>query len=653
MGGYAGPIYETFSRAFHGSENLFIYWGFHSVLIRILQDSLISLIKLYATSEAIAGTLEAIFNIAFSFLKLFLVLLSIFYLGIIIYWILKKDNNLYILPFDAALKNKSEKAISNFLYVQLQRIKDIHEKGLSSPSKSLNLIDSTTKTVKTREGGLNRSPIRLENFVIPPIRFERESIEFNLSEMGTLEIGSIRLPLGNILLSLKRLIPGNRINNTICGGIYKFGSTISLVAHLGGKNTGEGKTFAWEVRRTSRRGEELEGHIPNLVRDLSFQIAYDLSKEKKTKPLTNAEIAGFRGAQTWISFKYLTEGLEAYHDYANTKNIINLERARGYGLKAKNAEFGYKEPSVLLFLLSLEYARRRRFERAENILNKIADDMQDFSGFFALLGITYMRQHKFDKALMAFEKSIQVDPSKALNWYWKGLVLNEQGKLDEAINAYDKALELDMSFTDAWISKGADLGDLGKNEEAIKCFDKAIELNPKSLAALNNKGLSLNKLGLHEEAIRAYDKALEIDPIALDPLYNRGSALYHLQKYDEAIRDFDKVIAISPSSVDAWIGKGMSFRDQKKYNEALQAFDSAIQIDPRGQLAALAWNYKGITLGRLGKNVEAIKAYEMAVEIDQKLADAWANKAVNHRLLGQISEANAAFVKAKELGFSG
>ena len=55
-----------------------------------------------------------------------------------------------------------------------------------------------------------------------------------------------------------------------------------------------------------------------------------------------------------------------------------------------------------------------------------------------------------------------------------------------------------------------------------------------------------------------------------------------------------------------------------------------------------------------GEYNEAIEAFDMAIELDPQIAGAcWNSKGVAFKLLGRTAEAEAAFAKAKELGYTG
>ena len=71
-----------------------------------------------------------------------------------------------------------------------------------------------------------------------------------------------------------------------------------------------------------------------------------------------------------------------------------------------------------------------------------------------------------------------------------------------------------------------------------------------------------------------------------------------------------------------------------------------------GQQTAAYWCTKGNALGQQGKYDAVIKAYEEAIRLNPKLAAAWNGKGCALQSLGRFADADAAFAKAKELGYS-
>ncbi len=260
---------------------------------------------------------------------------------------------------------------------------------------------------------------------------------------------------------------------------------------------------------------------------------------------------------------------------------------------------------------------------------------------------------KYDEAIEAYDEAIRLNPNYAKAWFNKGLSLDDLGKYDEAAKAYDEAIRLDPNnATKPWFNKGLALDELGEYDEAVKAYDEAIRLDPNNAAkAWFTKGLALDELGEYDEAVKAYDEAIKIDPNnATKAWFNKGLALDELGEYDEAVKAYDEAIRLDPNNAaKAWFNKGLALDELGEYDEAVKAYDEVIKIDPND---AKAWNNKGIVLDDLGIYDAAIEAYDEAIRLDPHYAMAWNNKGLALRKLDRTEEAEAAFAKAKELGYS-
>ena len=144
------------------------------------------------------------------------------------------------------------------------------------------------------------------------------------------------------------------------------------------------------------------------------------------------------------------------------------------------------------------------------------------------------------------------------------------------------------------------------------------------------------------------DSAIIIQHAAI---YYEGLALYGQGKYVEAISAFDKAIEIDPQYAAAWCYKGFALDELGKHDEATKSYDKAIKID--SQYVAAAWNDMGNSHYNAGEYVAAIRYYDEAIKQDSRDKYAWYNKANALRMLHRNSEAEAAYAKARELGYSG
>jgi tetratricopeptide (TPR) repeat protein len=101
------------------------------------------------------------------------------------------------------------------------------------------------------------------------------------------------------------------------------------------------------------------------------------------------------------------------------------------------------------------------------------------------------------------------------------------------------------------------------------------------------------------------------------------------------------------------VAEGNEEFEKKHYGYAIKKYDEAIsQINDRDDLACVYYN-KGNALCGLEEYDEAVKLYDLAININSNFADAWYNKGFALEKSGQRKEADEAYAKAKDLGYTG
>jgi Flp pilus assembly protein TadD len=122
------------------------------------------------------------------------------------------------------------------------------------------------------------------------------------------------------------------------------------------------------------------------------------------------------------------------------------------------------------------------------------------------------------------------------------------------------------------------------------------------------------------------------------------------QAYYKALEITNKTLEADPRNATLWLGKGVLLNNVGNVQEAVKAFDNASRIDPKDEMA---WMMKGVLLGRdLQRYDDAVKAYDSALQINPNDAQVWSLKGDALKALGRQAEADAAFAKAKELGYN-
>jgi len=460
----------------------------------------------------------------FSFIKIFILTLLFLFMIFGLAKISTQHGGVVILPFEiSTTENLNSIAVADQLTAELMRIQQIH--NINNKDVILRRNNLYSKRQISAEQSLGN-----QKMIVP----KAELVEFNMANLGTINLGPGSLDPGKLIIAFKSICPFGEQVTTIRGSLQRYGSAIVLVV----LKEGNGNIQSWTIKQPidKNNGEQ----IPEMIRNASFMIIHDL-------PQSNVS------AKTWEGLKYYTEALEAYHQYDLSGNLDDLSQAGNYSLKAISSEKGYEKPFELLRLF-------------ETIYFKVGMEK---------------------KAIYYSDEALNSSPS-AYAWNNKGYVLNVQGKYFEAIHASDFALGLDPNSTSALINKGFALVQLSENEEypigaidladAIQAFDKAIEIDPKYAEAWNYIGYALVRQGNYTGGINAFDKAIDIDPQYGEAWNKKGLALVLQSNYTGGINAFNKAIEIDPQYGEALNNKAYALSKLNLTKEAHEAYSKANEL---------------------------------------------------------------------------
>ena len=90
-----------------------------------------------------------------------------------------------------------------------------------------------------------------------------------------------------------------------------------------------------------------------------------------------------------------------------------------------------------------------------------------------------------------------------------------------------------------------------------------------------------------------------------------GMAKDRANRYTD-VHVFLTALQAPEKSPQQWVDKGNKLYSLKRYEEAITAYDQAIHLDPNN---TFAYNNKGLALQQLGKNKEAQQAYKRAKQL--------------------------------------
>ena len=313
---------------------------------------------------------------------------------------------------------------------------------------------------------------------------------------------------------------------------------------------------------------------------------------------------------------------------------------------------------------------------------------------------------RYEESLQAFNKAEELGFSPSDDWKWealgqgKGLALAALGREVEAAKTYEKVLDAASQQLEKansteeqvefWMHQGMLLQEQGKLEEAILAFDNATALDPDSAFSWKVKGFMLASwMGRYDEGLAALNRSLEIDPAA-DVWEIKGRVLNELGRYDEAKEASETSQSLNRNFTRAWLVKGHALRELGRNQEALDAYSQAegsyeeqlwagigfsqaylnrsdeaalafnrslnaseksLEKDPK---SAYAWFWKGEALRGLGRYQEALEAYNRSLEIGpEKAISSWRGEGFALRALDRNTESDAAYAKARALGYLG
>jgi tetratricopeptide (TPR) repeat protein len=145
--------------------------------------------------------------------------------------------------------------------------------------------------------------------------------------------------------------------------------------------------------------------------------------------------------------------------------------------------------------------------------------------------------------------------------------------------------------------------------------------------------------------------ALCLDQETAEYWVHKGDLLFNLSNYyNESIEAYDRAIELNQSYAVAWSRKGNALHSLGKYGEAIQSYNKASSID---QTYRVSMTDLGSSHYNEGEYLAAIRYFDEAIKQDPKNEYVWYNKADTLRMLHRNSEAEAAYAKARELGYNG
>lgn len=450
-------------------------------------------------------------KIFMSVFQIALILFVGFYLIMLAEMVLSEHEGLTILPFDTSGMGDgcSGKAVSDRLSMEMLEIKEIREYKQNLINSSMN---STKKDIfekpltmlglnKDNEENTQRTPLKYAELT-QSIFLKTQNMEKSFSDLGNVAVGSASLSFGQMLWMLRSI--AGRSDRSISGSVEIFGRNISIVAVMDEKSSKNGARIWERTLHVDNGTQPIEEIVPSLIKDLAYNIFYDLQSNSQGGSLDN----------NWLSFEYLTEGWNAYRYYNLTGNTSYLGTAEEMMKCALKQDPNCIESAQLMAILQSSYQEIGDYDRATNLMD-IATQIPILSAdAWFNKGVSLSATGKWGEAYYAFDHATNLDPHNKIYWVAKSYVLNKLGN-ENALAAANKALELDPDYADAWHERGIALYTAGDLENSSDAYKKAIALDGGLWWYYYDYALLLEFMGQSRDCDSCYAEAIKNLDIAL------------------------------------------------------------------------------------------------------------------------------------------
>src|SRR5215472_1374051 len=143
-----------------------------------------------------------------------------------------------------------------------------------------------------------------------PVPANPETVDSSLANVGTINVGGqVTISIGQVLISLKRLLPFGRAT-TITGSVQRYGSKTQIVATIRRRR----HTDTVMVEAEAESPEKADEAVPPRIRELAYRIHFELAGDRMK-------------AGTWELLDTFTEARAAYHRYQGSRQPGDCDRA--------------------------------------------------------------------------------------------------------------------------------------------------------------------------------------------------------------------------------------------------------------------------------------------------------------------------------------
>lgn len=535
------------------------------------------------------------------------VIIAVFLVGFLVLlgsWVLRTERGITVLPFDRAADAEEARRLARDLAAELEHVRAAH-------------CASTPEILDIRLTGQPKAAGKgSEGLTLPTFAPTQEPFDQVIADVGAVELVSVKLHLGNLLVALRRMAPGRDRLVYLLPSVERSKSHIRLRARLQGQAGGLASSWM-TVTPLTEGGSDGRAPEDEAIKDLAYEIAGDLAPSI--------------GVRTGPALRSFTEALERLRAYSVTRDERTLAEVRTAWENAYEREPKCPSLGRLAYTMGIAYLNHGNGDEAERIFGTAttanAGDPRPWLG----LGIARADLGKDVLARRAYKTALVLDPKSPHARNNLAELFRATGRLEEGIKECERALQIDRRFAYARFTLG--------NLYSARA-DRFSRVGRRKEAAID-----------YERALKEYRRALETDrskskteekPLAAYPAYAyacnaTANVLAKQGEFPEAVDHHREAIALDSNDWFFWhsLGntrrlQGHAERDPKRRAERYEAALDALEHARPGGFAWTLYHLGEVALAN-GDREAAEAAFDEAIAMHSNRSRV-SGRATNRRL---------------------
>ncbi len=292
-----------------------------------------------------------------------------------------------------------------------------------------------------------------------------------------------------------------------------------------------------------------------------------------------------------------------------------------------------KKSAYVISNLAKAYHLNNEQDRAIKLYNQALSFGQNDDIYYSL-AIAYKSIGNKEEVIKNYKKAVELNPDNFKALYNLALAYKNDNDSDNAIMYAEMAIKVNENDEDTHALLSKCYEEREYYSQAIKELEKSAALNPGNYVYYYNLGVLYTKINDVTKAEENYKKSLLLNEAHVETYVNLAS-LYRKNSKERSLAYLLKAYSLKPDEPNVCLGLAQIYRDMydneksiKILNELLLKNDKIADI-----YAQMAMNYMD-----LGEYESALTNYEKAINLDPENINYVHGKAVNLKYLGEYEK---------------